>query len=497
MRSPIPILLSLTWLYQASATSVQQVARCALLAARFPDATLPQDNSTSSPYYTERTSFWSWTEWLEPTCVFLPNSTQQVSEAVIIFTDYDCPFAIRGGGHSAIRGAANIDDGIMVNMKRIRDLDFSPDNKTITIGMGYTWAEVYEIVEPLGYMVPGGRFAGVGTGLALGAGVSYFANERGLTIDNVVNHRVVLANGTVMEANEHTNNDLHWALRGGSNNFGVVTHITLPAIPHQGMHGGRVTYPPNTVDALTNLTYEYQVRTSVEAPDTHVLSTYVYDGESNVTYGFTPVVYQRNATQMPPSLQPWLDIEHSNSTVRNRTYGDLARELVAGFPNGLVQTHYSLTVYPSLEYFRFLRERFSEFCAGFSHIEGFAGLHTLMAITPAAIAKAGRNNPIGLNRARPDTTLTVLYLGLQFNNEEDIDEVFPDWDIFIRTMEAEAKLQDVLFPYIMLTYSDDNQEVIASYGEENVSRLQAIQQKYDPSLVFQRLVTGGQKIPLR
>jgi FAD/FMN-containing dehydrogenase len=48
----------------------------------------------------------------------------------------------------------------------------------------------------------------------------------------------------------------------------------------------------------------------------------------------------------------------------------------------------------------------------------------------------------------------------------------------------------------MMNYSDHNQQVLASYGEENVKRLQAVQKRYDPSLVFQRLVTGGQKLPL-
>lgn len=48
----------------------------------------------------------------------------------------------------------------------------------------------------------------------------------------------------------------------------------------------------------------------------------------------------------------------------------------------------------------------------------------------------------------------------------------------------------------MLTYSDHNQQVFQSYGEQNVQRLQRVQQAYDPSLVFQRLVTGGQKLPL-
>lgn len=79
---------------------------------------------------------------------------------------------------------------------------------------------------------------------------------------------------------------------------------------------------------------------------------------------------------------------------------------------------------------------------------------------------------------------------------DDVEEVFPAWETFIRTLQLEAKMRKILFPYIMLTNSDHNQQVISSYGEKSVSRLHQIQETYDPNLVFQRLVTGGQKIPL-
>ena len=48
----------------------------------------------------------------------------------------------------------------------------------------------------------------------------------------------------------------------------------------------------------------------------------------------------------------------------------------------------------------------------------------------------------------------------------------------------------------MMNYSDHNQQVLQSYGERNVKSLQAVQRQYDPYLIFQRLVTGGQKLPL-
>lgn len=98
-----------------------------------------------------------------------------------------------------------------------------------------------------------------------------------------------------------------------------------------------------------------------------------------------------------------------------------------------------------------------------------------MPIPPKAIKKSGKSNPLGLDKAKPGKSLSgkpaphsrrdfeshietpvdansfptlVFYLGLQFDLESDIEEVFPAWDIFIRTLQTEAKLQNVLFPYM-------------------------------------------------
>ena len=266
--------------------------------------------------------------------MFLPTTTADVEIAVSIFNANECPFAIRGGGHSAIRAAANIDDGILVSMKNVKDITFSKDFSTATIGAGNTWAEAYEAIEAKGYMIVAGRFGTVGTGLVLGAGFSYLNNRHGLGADNVAGYRVVLANGTTVLANSTHYSDLHWALKGGGNNFGVVSHYELILHPSQGCFGGRYTYPHSSIEAVKKSTYNYHVKTAIEDKDVHVLPTYVF--ANNETYGYTPVVSNRNATSLPPSLKAWDQIPHSNQTMKYRKYGNLANELVAGFPNGLV-----------------------------------------------------------------------------------------------------------------------------------------------------------------
>lgn len=489
-------LLAFTALAGWSSAAYHDVsACCSQLAAQMPNTTFPRDNTNSSVYYTERTSFWAVSEWLSPTCVFMPQTPNDVSKAVKIFTKNNCPFAIRGSGHSAIRGAANIDDGILISMKRINDVTFSADKKTVSVGMGNNWGAVYAAVEREGKMVVGGRFAPVGLGLALGAGLSYFSNERGLAIDNVAGQRVVLADGSIVLANNRSNTDLHWALKGGSNNFGIVTHLILETVDQRGLYGGRVTFPASSTEQAKKVFYQYQVEGSKNT-DIHVLPTWVWDAATNTTFGSSPIAYLRDSNSLPPSLQPWLQVEGVNATLSRRNFTNLATDLASAFPDGLVQACSTFTIYPTEALLSYVIDKFSEFCATFSHIEGISGYQTVMPFPPQLIKKAVGNNPLGFDRARPGSALTAFVFGLQFNNESDVPEVFPAWEIFIRTLQLELKRRNALYPLIMITYSAEDQQVFESYGDENVARLIRISRRYDPDQVFQRLAYGGQKLPI-
>jgi FAD/FMN-containing dehydrogenase len=68
-------------------------------------------------------------------------------------------------------------------------------------------------------------------GLELIGGFHYLINKYGMAMDNVVSYDVVLGNGTQVVANKTSNPDLFWALKGGANNFGIVTKFTITALP--------------------------------------------------------------------------------------------------------------------------------------------------------------------------------------------------------------------------------------------------------------------------
>lgn len=63
----------------------------------------------------------------------------------------------------------------------------------------------------------------------MGGGHSLLQNQYGYALDNLVSARVVLANGTLVEASSSKNTDLFWALRGAGHNFGIVTSYIVKA----------------------------------------------------------------------------------------------------------------------------------------------------------------------------------------------------------------------------------------------------------------------------
>jgi hypothetical protein len=69
---------------------------------------------------------------------------------------------------------------------------------------------------------------------------------RGFVCDSVVNYQLVDANGDIINANEDENSDLYLALKGGSNNFGIVTRFDMTAFPQGDLWGGLMIYPEST-----------------------------------------------------------------------------------------------------------------------------------------------------------------------------------------------------------------------------------------------------------
>ncbi|KAI1197769.1 FAD-binding domain-containing protein [Nemania serpens] len=454
--------------------------------------------SSSGIYDHEDHDFWSSTEILQPSCVFLPDTPEKVAQAVGLFVKHDCAFSVKGGGHSAIPGAASIHDGILMPMKKLKRLDISADEKTVVVGAGNLMGDIYAGLDPYNLTAMIGRYEKVGLGVAVGAGFSFLVNKNGFAVDNVVNFEVVLANATIVNANATHNSDLFKALKGGSNNFGIVTAFTLLTERNAGsVYGGLVYYNETYLDKVSDLIYDYHVRQAVDDTLTHALPQYGYNGSTGEAISFNPVVYNKPVNKLPKIMQGWVDIPTYKNTLQNRDYHSLAVELNDGFPDGQVQEQRVFSVYADAQLYKDFWAHYHAWCQNYQHISGFYCLHVNMPITPRAVQEGIKkgHNSLGLEDAG-DRVLGTIYFGVTCDSMDDADEVLPAHDKFVQSMISLAKERGLYHPYIMLTYSGYDQKVIESYGKNNVKKMLEVQKAYDPNHIFQRLVPGGQKLPI-
>ncbi|HMJ94761.1 MAG TPA: FAD-binding oxidoreductase, partial [Thermoleophilaceae bacterium] len=150
-------------------------------------------------------------------------NADDVAKAVAFARGHDLLIAIRGGAHNGA-GLGSVDDGLVIDLSLLRDVEVDPDARTVRVGGGCTWGEVDAKTNEHGLATPSGIISTTGVGgLTLGGGLGHLTRKCGLAIDNVLEAEVVLANGERVTASADENPDLYWALRGGGGNFGVVT----------------------------------------------------------------------------------------------------------------------------------------------------------------------------------------------------------------------------------------------------------------------------------
>lgn len=289
--------------------------------------------SSNASYYAQQQSQ------LRPIAVISPTCAEDVAETIRLLANAEnqdgspVRLAIRSGGHAVNAGAANVNGGVTIDLSRLSSIEVSEDQKTVSVGPGAKWGQVYDKLDAIGLSVAGCRSAPVGVGgLALGGGISYYSPRFGWTCDTITNLQVVLADGSIVNANEKENKDLLIALRGGGNNFGVVTCIDFAAFEQGQIWGGSLFH---TLDTIDDNLKAFQDFASAEDYDEYasLITSFGFAAERGA--GIVNSVEYTKPAESLPVFEPFLQIPNVMSTMRLASMGEISQEQAVYCPDGM------------------------------------------------------------------------------------------------------------------------------------------------------------------
>ncbi|KUJ15927.1 FAD-binding domain-containing protein [Mollisia scopiformis] len=435
---------------------------------------------------------------LQPAYIFQPRTKEEVVTFVQTIKPFigDEKFAIRGAGCQPLPGCANIQDGITLKLSHLTGI--SIEDGIVRIGAGERWGTVYERLDVEGLGVCGSRSANGGIGgLALEGGLSFFSSREGFICDNVLNYEVVLASGDIVNANAHENSDLWIALRGGGNNFGIVTRFDFRTFKEGNIWGGTVFYfaPsfPSQIEAL--------VGDSLHDPnastDTHLMLSIGYSAMFSEDIMCLNQPYYTKAVENPAVLDPFTKIQpqvDSLNTMRLHSLREASQEQAASAQKGVRCAYMNITVKADANTLQAGSAIYTAGLAPIKTVENGLFSFTLQPYPISLLEKSASagGNFLGLKSA--DGPLVSVLLMSYWKNKADDEAVLGFMKTALEKIKQEAALRDKLVFYLYMNYAFSHQDPISSYGAVNKAKLQEISSKYDPEGMFQRGCPGGFKL---
>jgi FAD/FMN-containing dehydrogenase len=191
------------------------------------DALLGDLITPADPRYDQARTVWNGDIDRHPPLIARCADTADVATVVSFAAERGLPIAVRGGGHS-VAGQALCDDGVVVDLSRMRAVAVDPQQRLAHAQGGALWQDIDRATQAHGLATTGGIVSETGVGgLTLGGGIGHLMRRCGLSVDNLVEADVVTADGRLVTVDATTDPELLWGLRGGGGNFGAVVRFGM------------------------------------------------------------------------------------------------------------------------------------------------------------------------------------------------------------------------------------------------------------------------------
>ncbi|KAJ6598662.1 hypothetical protein B0H10DRAFT_2323983 [Mycena sp. CBHHK59/15] len=431
--------------------------------------------SQSPEYRTQEASYYNSENIdLKPGCRISPTSAADVSLIVKIATNSGCKFAVRSGGHMNWKGSSNIGPtGFTMDMEMMTEITLAPNRSTVSLGPGSNWGQVYQKLDPLNITAMGGRTSGVGVG-------GFFLG-------------VVLADGSIVNANQHLNPDLYIALKYGSTNYGIVTRFDVSAFELGQIWGGSLFYNVSDGFGLLESLVDFSNQLAKDPKGLSAVS-FAWSSAAQEYIIWSANVYLLPVAFPTPLFTAISKFTPTSSTMRFTTQQSVTDEVEKLFGSGTRVRWFSLTLKIDPQIMFDIYTKGSEIFAPLQNKPGFSAAFTIQPISKTMVAASTRNggNLFGMTTANGN--LLLLLAALFWTDPAD-DAIFNDtFQQFTVWAQHEAATRGFLTPFIYMNYALGSQDVMGSIGSQNESKMRKIKGTYDPHDLFGKYWVGGYKL---
>jgi len=409
-----------------------------------------------------------------PAIIAQCQTAGDVRAAIAFARANDLPLAVRSGGHS-VAGASLVEDGLVLDLRRLDSVVLAPDARTAVVGGGATWSALDRATQERGVATTGGRVSTTGVaGLTLGGGSGWLERKFGLACDNLISADLVLADGRAITASESEHPELFWALHGGGGNFGVATALTFRLHPLPEFCAALLIWPASAGEEVTRRFRDLMA----SAPDAAGGTALYITGPPE---DFVPphlvgtlvcgvlVTYAGPEGELRDLATPLLELQPAGQILATLPYADVQSMLddPPGYRN-----------YWSAEYLSSLPdEAVRRFCDRADDMVTPSPSQHLLIPWGGAVARDAGRWPM----ANRDAPWVAHPLGLWSDPTDDE-----------RARRWAHNLRDALAPwstgatYLNFIGDEGADRIIAGYGQENYRKLAAIKSEFDPDNIFNR-----------
>ncbi|KAL6895347.1 hypothetical protein HDV57DRAFT_479239 [Trichoderma longibrachiatum] len=302
-------------------------------------------------------------------------------------------------------------------------------------------------------------------------------------------NQVVLANGTLANVSSTSHPDLYRALKGGGNNFCVVTRYDLATFPQGNMSVSTISYDVSQAGAV------FDAFTDIAASpnfDPYVsLQTGLLYGSAAKAWSLSSSAFYTKPVLHPEVYRELEAVPSISNTSKITAVAALAAENPTPPLNWLFATlTFGTSSEAMLDIFKSLNGSLYDFnpAGGVTWNFAFEPLPSVMLSHAAATG----GNVLGLSPE--DGNSVILLFSALWPNSSSNDVVYRKGRDAFAAIKAVAERKGVLRKFEYLNYAGPHQSPLASYGADNLEFLRQVSKKYDPAGVFQRKVPGGFKL---